>query len=376
MERYDAVVVGGGPAGSTVARLLASAGLKVLILERKKFPRFKLCGGALSSRIASYLPKDFKRKVLNIIDGGFLGYKGQEFVEKSSGEVAYIIDRESFDLFLIEKALEEGAELLEETAFISMEQEGNLYRLRTSKGDFLADFVVGADGFYSRVASFLGMTPRTYYRSIELEAEGEIPKNRVIIDLGVVKRGYAWIFPKGDRLNIGIATTGRENLYELLVNYVKKHKLLKLKREEKPRGWFIPFRESANPENLGRDRILLCGDAGSFVDPLLGEGIYYAVLSGKALAESIIASPSRPLELYVKKVKPLLEEFGYAGKIARLAYRFQRVAFSMGGGYSLYNYMELLKGKRTYRELYLKGWKDFILHFLKSELLSKLKLFP
>ncbi|NPB07884.1 MAG: geranylgeranyl reductase family protein [Aquificae bacterium] len=374
MERYDAVVVGGGPAGSTAAAVLASRGLKVLLLERRKLPRFKLCGGALSSRITPLLPEGYEREILNVIKGGILGFRGEEFTEKSAGIVAYIIERSSFDYFLVEEALERGAHLLQETALTGIEEEGPLYRLITTRGEFLSEFVVGADGFYSRVASFLGMAPRTYYRSLELEAEGEIPEERVIIDLGVVKRGYAWIFPKGDRLNIGIATTGRENLYELLVNYVKKHKLLKLKRAGKPRGWFIPFRESANPENLGRDRILLCGDAGSFVDPLLGEGIYYAVLSGKALAESIIASPSRPLELYAEKVKPLLEEFGYAGKIARLAYRFQRVAFSMGGGYSFYNYMELLKGKQTYRDLYLKGWKDFILHFLKREILGRLKL--
>jgi len=102
--RYDAVVVGAGPAGAMTAYHLSRGGLKVLLLEKKRLPRFKLCGGCLSARIDPYLPEGWKAKVLNTIRGGILGFRGKEFVSRSSErEVAYIVDRSDFDMFLSQR---------------------------------------------------------------------------------------------------------------------------------------------------------------------------------------------------------------------------------------------------------------------------------
>lgn len=356
MSKYDVVVVGSGPAGSSAARYLSQKGAKVLVIEKEKLPRFKLCGGALSSRIAPYLPEGFKGKVLNTINRGILGFRGERFVEKENSQMAYIIDRAEFDEFLVESS---KAEVWEETEFLGFSENGKI-EVQTSKGKVWADFLIGSDGFYSRVAKILGYKKTKFYRSIEFLCEGVMDFDSVIVELGLVERGYLWVFPKGEFLNVGIASTGKENLLKIVKDYLRKQKLISVDSEEKPKGWFIPFAEGEKDLHLGRGRVLLVGDAGNFVDPLLGEGIYYAWLSGMKAAESIVQNPQNPLETYKNLVKPIGREFYYAGKIAKLAYRFQKVAYRMGAGTSLEHYTELLKGKTTYEELYKKGLFSFI----------------
>ncbi len=359
--KVDAVVVGSGPAGSTVACRLSEAGLKVLILEKKRLPRDKLCAGCLSARIGELLPQGWRSEVLNIIKGGVLGFRGEEFIEKDKGEeIAYIVDRSSFDRFLALKAVERGAQLWEETSLEGFSREGGHYSVMTSKGKLSADLIIGADGFYSKTAKILGFKKRKFFRSVELIAEGEL-KEKVVIDTGIVKRGYAWIFPKGDKVSVGVASTADENLKGVLQKYIDRHRYLRLSKTTKLKGWMIPYCEKEEDLHLGKGTVFLVGDSANMVDPLLGEGIYYAVLGAHLLAESILASPQGALDIYRKKVKEfILPELLYAGKIAKIGYRFQRIAFRMGRGVSLERFMELLKGNTNYRRLYRRGWIEFL----------------
>jgi len=102
------------------------------------------------------------------------------------------------------------------------------------------------------------------------------------------------------------------------------------------------------------------GDSANLTDLLLGEGIHYAVWSGKLAVKSLLENPENPTESYKRLLKDIKEELYYAGKIARLAYRFQRVAYKMGKKGVLRSYYQLLEGEKTYRELYKRGWLHFI----------------
>jgi flavin-dependent dehydrogenase len=153
---------------------------------------------------------------------------------------------------------------------------------------------------------------------------------------GLWKRGYAWVFPT----NVGIASTGKENLLELLRDYSTK---LGLKVEGKVYGWHIPYLENKKDFHAGRGRILLVGDASNSVDPLLGEGIYYALWGAKNAVRAILNCPNNPVEEYFRLSKPMIEELVYAGRIAKIAYRFQRFSYNWGKKGALKAYYRLLR---------------------------------
>ncbi len=363
MKIYDFVVVGAGPSGSYTAFRLSKIGFKVLIIDKYEFPRDKLCGGCLSKRIERFFPQGWKNLVKNEIKGGTLGYGGSSYITKFSGDtIAYIIHRRDFDNFLLESARESGAEFIPACEFESYITDKDWIKVHTSKGIFFTKYLVGADGFYSKVLKRLGFKRRKYYRAVEVFIKGELSE-RVIIELGYVKRGYLWVFPSGKgTVSVGIASTGSENIALILKDYVERKFGVK---DVGCKGWFIPFTEKAEDINTGKGNILLVGDSANMTDPLLGEGIFYGLWGGELLFKSALKDFDYVQEYYRDYVnKEMVPEFVYAGKIASLAYRFQKVAFRMGRGKALERYMDLLKGIRGYKHIYRRGLIDFFLSLL------------
>ncbi|MFN3947056.1 MAG: geranylgeranyl reductase family protein [Aquificaceae bacterium] len=354
--KYQAVVVGGGPAGASASYHLSKAGFKVALLEKESLPRFKLCAGCLSARTLKLLPKGYERLILNTIRGGRLGYKGlEDYHVPAEKEVAYIVDRKDFDYFLVKKSVEAGTELMQ-AEFFGFEREKESYKVYTSKGTLMADFIVGADGAHSKVARLLGYKPKGF-KSLEFFTEGDL-KQEVLIEIGWVKRGYLWVFPHGEGISVGVATTGEENLLKIL----KEYSLLKGIKYKHPKGWHIPFPDKE--PFLGRGRIVLLGDAAGMTDPLLGEGIYYALWAGRILSQALLEDSNEPIKAYRRLLKPLIEELNKAKKIGDIAYRFQRVAYRMGKDYALRSFYKVLLGEKGYKELYWKGWLSFLKHLI------------
>ena len=362
MRTFDFIIAGAGPAGSYTALKLSEYGFKVGLVDKYEFPRKKLCGGCISARASILLPKGWESLILSKIKEGIIGYSGKEYISKISNEiVAYIIRRSDFDYFLVKKAIEKHAHFFESCEVRDFKEEKEHVEVITSQGTFKTKYLIGADGFFSIIAKKLGYKKNKYYRSVEAFIEGSI-ENRVIIELGYVKRGYLWLFPAGcGKVSVGVASTGNENLSKLLGNYI----ISKLDTSNfKIRGWFIPFVEREKDICLGKGRILLIGDSANMTDPLIGEGIYYSMLAGSLLAKSAKENFENLALAYRDEVKhKILREFIYAGKIANLAYRFQYVAFSMAKGSIIESYFNLLTGKSNYRSIYLRGLPFFAINF-------------
>ncbi|WP_448584251.1 geranylgeranyl reductase family protein [Thermocrinis sp.] len=346
--KFDAVVVGGGPGGAMSAYELSKGGLKVLLIEKKHLPRFKLCAGCLSARIEKLLPEGWKHLIKHTIKVGTLGYEGREFFTLPyPSALAYIVERSEFDHFLVKKALEAGAEVWDGCEFLGFNR-GKAIEVLTSRGKVEAEFLIGADGFYSKVAKALGYKKDRFFRSLEFFSETGLDQE-VRIDIGLVEKGYAWVFPN----SVGIASAGTDELLNILRVYTKR---LGLKEKPKIHGWHIPFLEREKDFHKGVGNILLVGDASNCVDPLLGEGIYYAVYGAALATKAILTNPSNPALEYEKLSKPMIRELIYAGRIARIAYRFQRWAYRWGKRGALRAYYKLLTGEYTYRSLFFKAW--------------------
>ncbi|MGH7207438.1 MAG: geranylgeranyl reductase family protein [Nitrospiraceae bacterium] len=376
-KSYDVLVVGMGPAGATAAYELSRAGMAVLGLDKQAHPRYKVCGGGLSVRIDQILDSDFKAVVEHTIYGVQFTYRGEKpFLIESSRPIAYMVMRDRFDHFLLEKARRAGTEVHEGERAIEFHELPDWVEVITDKGRYRAKVLIGADGANSVVAQRL-FPERRLRRMPTLESEigiGQAPvypgEGKVLIDLGATDRGYAWIFPKKERLSIGVAEfRGRaaspKGIFE---RFVRDEKGLATLTVPQPCGHPLPLYSSRNgalgmaaPTALVRHRALLVGDAGHLVDPLFGEGIYYAVRSGQMAAASVLGSfhdRQRSLLDYELAVnREIYPEFRIASRLARIVYTVPRLCHRLmhRSQEVMKLYYDVLQGRETYQTFFLKA---------------------
>ncbi|TLY27534.1 MAG: geranylgeranyl reductase family protein [Nitrospirae bacterium] len=376
-KSYDVLVVGMGPAGATAAYELSRAGMAVLGLDKQAHPRYKACGGGLSVRIEQILESDFKTVIEHTIYGVQFTYRGERpFLLESSRPIAYMVMRDRFDHLLVEKARRAGTEVHEDERAIEFHERPDWVEVVTDKGRYRTKVLIGADGANSVVAQRL-FPERRLRRMPTLESEigiGQTPvypgEGKVLIDLGATERGYAWIFPKKERLSIGVAEfRGRpaspKGIFE---RFVRDEKGLATLTVPQPFGHPLPLYGSRNgaggiaaPTALVRHRALLVGDAGHLVDPLFGEGIYYAVRSGQMAAASVLGSfhdRQRSLLDYDLAVnREIYPEFRIASRMARIVYTVPRLCHSLmhRSQEVIRLYYDVLQGRETYQTFFLKA---------------------
>ncbi|RPJ08252.1 MAG: geranylgeranyl reductase family protein, partial [Deltaproteobacteria bacterium] len=215
-REYDVIVVGAGPGGSTTARFCAQAGLRTLLIEKDRLPRDKPCGGCLSLKSVRLIEFDLTPVIENTIFGVKFTYRLKDPVLiRSNNPIGYMVMRERFDQFLVERALEEGTALIEGEKVIKVAEKDEGVEVQLARGRrFLCDYVVGADGPESLVArSFAPSPPRgigwgiAVESKIPFESVMDFPKEQqalIHLDFGGVPNGYGWVFPKREGLSIGI----------------------------------------------------------------------------------------------------------------------------------------------------------------------------
>jgi geranylgeranyl reductase family protein len=393
VKSYDALVVGMGPAGATAAYELSRAGLSVLAIEKETHPRYKVCGGGLSARIDRILEDDYKSVVEHTIYGIQFSYRGADPLSLDcSSPIAYMVMRDRFDHFLVEKARRVGTEVHEDEPVTSCRQLTDGIEVTTDRGRYLAKVLIGADGANSLVAQQL-FPGRRSRRMATLESEipiGPAPHypgtGRALIDIGATPAGYAWIFPKQERLSIGVGDLrgGLASPKKIFDQFVRDEKGLAPWKVPQPVGHPLPLfseHSGANRESVGlvSGRALLVGDAGHLVDPLFGEGIYYAVRSGQLAAESILSQVKderRSLADYEEAVRrEIYEEFRVAVRMANIVYSYPRLCHRLLPRYQhiVMLYYDVLRGRETYQTFYARA-KYVIKSSLKELLLEAVAL--
>lgn len=368
---YDTIVVGSGPAGATVAGELASQGASVLLLERHKLPRYKACGGGLPHHIYKFLNVDIEPVLHDDAHQAIFSYRTQlSFAIKPPAMHVGMVLRDEFDHFLTESAVKRGAKLKDATALLSLREGADHVEVETSRGLFKARYLVGADGASSRVAVGSRLRPQFDYGGA-ISVEVKIPPRAqakaqgvITFDVGGIPCGYAWIFPKKDQVSIGVCSSRRsyKGLRRDLDRFMQKHPLLKEGEVLLLKGAPLPFFR-AMPK-VHTERVLLVGDAASLVDPLSGEGIHYAVESGKYAADTLglCLQGNADLSHYSGKIKQTIgRELEAAKPLAAAFFTFPQIVFVSGMVNPWVNrlFVELIMGRMSYREIYEKLDKSF-----------------
>jgi geranylgeranyl reductase family protein len=335
VTRFDAIVVGAGPAGSTAAYRLARAGARVLLLERARFPRDKPCGGGLTERALRLLPFSVDPVVEHTVDTleARLRY-GPSFERRSGSRLAGMTQRSRLDAYLAEQAVAAGAELREGARVTAVEGT----TVRVGDEELAASILIGADGVNGVVGRALGLG-LDHQHGVALEgnvAHGDTDPGRyahkLVLEFGVVPGGYGWVFPKGDHVNVGVGGWEREapTLREKLARLCVEHGI-DPEAVTDVRGYRLPMRRPS--ATLARGRAALVGDAAGLVEPLTGDGIYEAFLSSKLVAEAALAvlqGAEVGLEPYAAALQRTLAPLVSAGWGAKVALdRFPRLAFSV-----------------------------------------------
>jgi len=303
---YDVIVVGAGPAGSTAAYDCAKRGLKTVLLEKYKIPREKPCGGAVMYRALRTIGEKIPRELIEqrIYGLRFLLPDGKRTEFVSDKMIGITVFRDRFDEYLANRASDAGAELQDNSQVVDASVSSEFATVRLADGTELsAKYLLGADGVNSVVSRSLGLRPKRKELTkvgLGMEADFHVGKDGVlkatrgnpsILEVCPVEGrvSYGWVFPKKEHLAIGIAGAGvhMRLLRPQFDNFIKcVEKRLGVNLNLEKRRTFFLGGDGLGSKNVA-PRAILIGDAAGFVDPLMGEGIAYAMQSG-TFAASVI----------------------------------------------------------------------------------------
>jgi geranylgeranyl reductase family protein len=331
VERFDAVVVGAGPAGSTAALRLARAGARVLLVDKARFPRDKPCGGGLTYRALRLLPFSVAPVVEEEVDVFELGLGfRRRFVRRTAEPLVVMTQRRRLDAFLVEQAREAGAEFRDGVKV-------ELSPLGVDGVPIDTTVLIGADGVNGVTAKALGLDGHEHEVALEANVPyGPVARSRyarrAVIEFGIVPGGYGWVFPKGDHVNVGVGGWLHQGprLRTHLARLCREHGIPDDALTE-VRGYRLPLRRPGS--SPARARTALVGDAAGLVDPVSGDGIYEALLSAQLAADGaldIIAGRTADFSRYADELRRVLALSAAASWRAKLALeRFPKLSFAL-----------------------------------------------
>lgn len=341
----DVVIIGAGIAGTAAAFDLLTRGFSVLLLDKYAFPRKKACAGGITPKakalfqydISSVVQRDCRR--INIRPD-----RGPLFEIRDEKPLCHMTRRWELDAFSLEMVQRKGAQFQVVQKIVSITETNSHIEVRTRDRLIKSRYLIGADGANSIVRRMTHPFCRVNrYPALEADIRVDDPDAHPMeFDFSMPGKGYYWVFPKKDHINIGIySTTGRPALKrQQLAAYAKQRFGVNLLQAIK--GY--PIGVGGYGFCPGKGRVLLAGDAAGFGESLLGEGIYFALKTGQAAARAIVAtsvaSPSRggasfqegsvsPGVAYSREIKQTRADLRLYHASATCLYTFPRVSLKL-----------------------------------------------
>ncbi|MCF8230084.1 MAG: geranylgeranyl reductase family protein [Bacteroidales bacterium] len=369
---YDLAIIGAGPAGSSAAIEAQKHGLKTLILEKEELPRYKICGGGFLLKANNPFDYDIETVVERIFHDIHIYVHDISFHHhvKRKAPILYTVMRDSFDHYLF--SLIDGQKIYKYagTELLDITKENNLFALHTSKGVVRSKYIIAADGAHSTTAKISGWKEDRNL-AISLECEIPISENHPLchelrFDIGFIPRGYAWVFPKKKLLSIGLGKFSSRKVKINLHDYLKRYfAFLNLKPayDFQIQSSVIPI--SPRKEGLYKGNILLCGDAAGLADPVVAEGITFAMMSGKLAALAVsesLETGKKAGSLYQRSIDDkIIHHQKHARFLAHILYDMPYIA----------NFVFRKRGtflSEKFTDYYLSGhpYPDGVFSFLKS----------
>ncbi len=338
MAEFDVVIVGGGPAGAACAYDLVKAGKKVLILEKDVFPRFKACAGMLTMKALMRLQYSVAPVVQWSTDSMEISreFKAAKTLQASNNIVVTTV-RSELDDFCLKQALAQGAELkVSSKGFNRYEEKSDgTIDVFFDQQSVSCKFLVGADGAHSKVRKQSGQfTPDRTAVALEGRVPFERIKNaapKLVFDFNVAKKGYGWLIPKGDHINVGLYTR-RPDEHPISKKLLQDYTERTLGTREIDDLIGFPVGTGGEYFYPAKGNVLLVGDAAGYAEPIFGEGIHNAIKSGRAAAQAIVLtqSDSRSAgEIYKETVEAVRTDVWWCRQIARAYYKFIVLAMAV-----------------------------------------------
>ena len=358
---YDILIAGAGPAGCAAAYDLARAGKRVLLLDKRAFPRHKACACGLTRKTLKALRYSVEPVVESVCHEIVLQQAASDAARRevrvrTRNPICAMAVRERFDNFCLQQTLAMGANLRKIEGIVSLRELGGRVEvdIATSNGieTLTAPVMIGADGSNGQTrrlaeglhasreatAAALPAEPQWYTRGFALEAtvpyealpatlpRGDAPHD-LVFDFAPLPGGYGWLFPKGSHINIGVGAFVPKDSGDVHLKSVTRTLLTSYTQAKLGVGALTDitgqYLGMGGSAYVPRGRVLLAGDAAGLVDSLTGEGIHSAIVSGQAAAAAILASNESGRDVteeYAKRLRPLQETLAFSQRAAEAFY--------------------------------------------------------
>lgn len=372
MAVYDvkAVVIGGGPSGMACGITLQRKGIENCVIDRAEFPRDKTCGGLVTSKTRKQLSMllDCDEQALfpffdSFTDKVTLYYKQNPIVSSVIDPKFCLVNRLDFDNNLVEVYKSLGGMLFEGQKKYDIDYNNRSITL--SDGTMIRfQNIIFADGALSRAHKDFALEMNSDLCMEVFLEKNAIETSGIEVHSGYAGRGYLWVFSYADKIGVGLWTNShKDNSHkDILIKFLRERGFNADNEKLRFLGAYLPM--SVADQNKTPDNVIMIGDAGGFVDPIYGEGLYMALLSGRTAGEGM--SDENPKQKFLNSMSQCFKMIESGRKAIKIigSPLLQKIALNRIAGHK--GFLQFYCARQISEYTYLHNDTKIVTDYMKS----------